>query len=246
QFKKSDQFGIVQQFRRALRGSPSEQREEIAKCLRNDAFFAISHHARGTVALTQTRLIGSENERHVREPRQRGSERLVKQNLFRRVGNVVCTTKDVSDEKINIIVHDAQVIGWIAIGAQENEIFQFCVGKFNPLKNRILEPGASSLGNAETQGGWLTGILPGQGLGSSDRTTSPFITRRPFFRRRNRTPFLKLLFAAEAVVCGAGVEQLSRCGAVEISPLALIVRTLIPVNSQPSEALEDALNHLRG
>src|SRR5215510_6207247 len=99
-----------------------------------------------------------------------------------------------------------------------------------------MERGASRLGNLETQSRWLAGIFPAQGLRGSDRAAGSLVTRWPFFRRGHRSSFLQLFFAAKTVVCGASLEQLCCGRTVQMIPLGLIIRSFIPVNSEPGQA----------
>jgi hypothetical protein len=68
-----------------------------------------------------------------------------KAKLVRCVGKVICAANDVRNTEIDIVDHYAQVIGGMAVGAQENEILQFRVGELTFPKtaswNEVLPAG---------------------------------------------------------------------------------------------------------
>ena len=55
---------------------PSQQRKEIAESLGNNPFFLVGDHASRAMTLAKSRFVGPEDERHVREHRQRLAQRL--------------------------------------------------------------------------------------------------------------------------------------------------------------------------
>ena len=70
------------------------------------------------MAFAEPRLVCAKNQWNMGKCRQRRTERLIQQNLFRSIRYVVGSADDVSDAEIDIIRDDAQVIGRAAIGAQ--------------------------------------------------------------------------------------------------------------------------------
>ena len=73
-------------------------------------------------ALAEPLLVRAEDQRHVREPRGRGAERLVQQHLLGRVRNVIVAAHDVRDRHVDVVDHDREVVGRVTIGAQHDEV----------------------------------------------------------------------------------------------------------------------------
>ena len=59
----------------------------------------------------------------MRELRHRRAERAVQQNLLRRVRDVIVAAHHVRDRHLHIVGHDRQVIGGMAVRAQDDEVF---------------------------------------------------------------------------------------------------------------------------
>ena len=91
------------------------------------------------MALAQARLVGTENQRHVREHRQGCAQRLVEQNLFWGIRNMIGAADDVADAHVHIVGDHAQVIGGTAVGAQQDKVFQFGIGKLHAAEDGVIE-----------------------------------------------------------------------------------------------------------
>src|SRR5438094_3854979 len=59
----------------------------------------------------------------MREHRQRGTKRAVKQDLLRRIRNVIRATDDVADPHVDVVYDNAQVICRMFIRSEEHKIF---------------------------------------------------------------------------------------------------------------------------
>src|SRR5882672_5304364 len=67
-------------------GRPSEERQKIPQCLRNDALFLVSHYRSGAVTFAEARLVRTQDQRQVSKDGKRGSQGAVEQDLFWRIG----------------------------------------------------------------------------------------------------------------------------------------------------------------
>ena len=79
----------------ALTRRPPEQRQIVHQRLRQIPALAELGHARRAVPLRQRRVVGTEDERQVRECRRHQPKRLVNQQLPRRVRDVILATHDM-------------------------------------------------------------------------------------------------------------------------------------------------------
>ena len=69
-------------------------------------------------------LVGTEDQRHVAEGGQAGAERLVEQDLSRRVGEVIVAADHVRDPHLDVVDHDAEVVGRRAVGAEQDQVVE--------------------------------------------------------------------------------------------------------------------------
>ena len=106
---------------------PAEQREEVDHPLGDVALPLVFHHRGRAVPLAQALLVGAHDERHVRELRRRRAERLVEQHLLRRVRDVIVAADDVRDRHVDVVDDDRQVIGRMAVGAEDDEALDVLV-----------------------------------------------------------------------------------------------------------------------
>ena len=63
----------------------------------------------------------------MRERGHRAAERLVEQHLLRRVRDVVVAADDVRDLHVDVVDDDRQVIGRVAVGAEDDEVLDVLV-----------------------------------------------------------------------------------------------------------------------
>ena len=135
------------------------------------------------------------------------------------------------------------MIGGDAVRAQEHEIFKLAVGKLDAADDSVVEGGNAALRHAEADG---CGLSCGATLGSirgRDDAAAAIVHGRLAGLGRDLAAVLQVILRAEAGIRMAGIEQLLRGGLVEIEPLRLIERALVPVEAEPAHAFEDALDH---
>ena len=100
----------------------------------------VLHHRRRAVALAQPLLVGTENQRHVRELRHRRAERLIQQHLLRRVRDVIVAAHHVRDRHLDVVRHDRQVIRRMAVGAEDDEVLDVGAVELDRPVDEIVEP----------------------------------------------------------------------------------------------------------
>ena len=118
---------------------PTEEREKIPEGFGEKTFVFVGADAGGPMALRKAVAVGAENQRHVRENRRLGAERAINQHLLRRVGNVIGAANDVRDAHVDVIDHDAELIGGHAVGAEQDEIFDGFVLHFVRAEDGVFE-----------------------------------------------------------------------------------------------------------
>ena len=57
----------------------------------------------------------------MRELRSGGIQRLIQQDLLRRIRDVIVAADDVRDGHVDVVDHHRQMVGGVAIGAQNHE-----------------------------------------------------------------------------------------------------------------------------
>ena len=93
--------------------------------------------------------------RHVGEAGQRGAERLVEQDLPRRVGDVVVAADDVRDPHVDVVDDDAEVVDRRAVGARDDEVVELGVAEDDAALHQIVDDGLAVDGRPEPEDVWL-------------------------------------------------------------------------------------------
>src|SRR5688500_6475875 len=158
--------------------------------------------------LAEALLVGPHDERHVRELRRRLRERVVEQYLLRRVGDVIVATNDMRDRHVDVVDDDGEVIGGIAVGAQDDEILDVLVLERDLAAHQIDE---ARLAVRDLE---------------ADR---PFV-QVGLFREDERVRVLAVFLLALRL-------EVRRMRAADVGPL-------IPVETEPAQAVDDAGDHL--
>ena len=90
---------------------PAEARQIVDDGVGQEAEVAIRRDGHGAVALAEPRFVGAEDQRHVAERGKAVAERLIEQDLARRVGEVIVAADDVRDPHLGVVDDDAEVVG---------------------------------------------------------------------------------------------------------------------------------------
>ena len=110
----SEKASISSAFDSNSRSSPGDQPSRARKVdhrVRQIALSLVLHHRRRAVPLAQPLLVGAQDQRHVREPRDGRAERLEEQHVLRRVGDVVVAADHVRDRHVHVVHDHRQVVG---------------------------------------------------------------------------------------------------------------------------------------
>jgi len=99
----------------AAAGGPAEQGKEVAEGFRKNAHLLVGNHACSPVTLGEPRLVRTQDQRNVSENGQFGAESAVLQHLLGRIRDVICAANDVGEAHIDVVGHDAEVIGGDAV-----------------------------------------------------------------------------------------------------------------------------------
>src|SRR6185369_17777399 len=95
-------------------------------------------------------MIGPEHVRNMSEARRRPPERLVEEQLPRRIRNVIFATNHMADLHEGVINHDGEVVRRNAAGAHEDEIADDIGHERHASANEIIEGDlAIAIGYAE-------------------------------------------------------------------------------------------------
>src|SRR5712692_9212753 len=95
----------------------------------------------------------------MREDRRLRPERAVKKDLLGGIGDMVSAANDVRDAHVDVINDDAELLHGLAeflvtfSGTDQNEVFDFIVGKFALAENGVEKPGCAAHGNFEADSG---------------------------------------------------------------------------------------------
>ncbi len=242
-------FGSSQEFRVSNR--PAQQRQKIPKRLGKKPFVAVRSDAGCAVTLGKPRAVRPQNQRHVRKNRRRSAQRAIQQRLLRRIGNVIGAANHVRNPHIDVVHDYAQLIHRPAarlafLGrSQQNEILNLLVGNFARTKNGVLEWSDRAQRNAKTDGRIFRA-----------ESHLSFAARAPCDAPRSRLFFRVLGFldriaariffrGAIAIVRRAYGSQFDGRLPMHFQPLRLKVRPFVPIDAEPSQAIQDSLNQFR-
>src|SRR5688572_9942408 len=97
----------------------------------------------------------------MRELRDRGAERLIKQNLFVSVRQVVLTANHMRDAHLSVVENDRQVVMRMAVRSQQYQVFNFGMGTFLLAVNNVREVRSAFTRDFQSNRKWFTRSRPG-------------------------------------------------------------------------------------
>ena len=232
-------------------GRPPEKREEIHHRLGQNSLSRVLHHGGGAVTLAQSLLVGTEDERHVRELRQLGANRAVQQDLFRRVRDVIVAPHHMRDRHLHIVRDDRELICGMTVGAKDDEIFDVRAVERDWAVDEIPEL-HGAVGHLETdRARHAVPLARGDVVG---RQTAACAVVLPAAARLlcGVAPYFQFLGRAVAVVRMTARYEPIGHGAIPIEALRLKVRAvgsvdvraLVPIQPEPPKAVENAFDHV--
>ncbi len=189
----------------------------------------------------------------MREARGGRPERLVDQQLLGRVRDVIVAADHVGDAHVHVVGHHAQVIGGLAVRAEQHEVFELRGVEADLAVHGVGERDGALVGHAEADGAWRAGRFTASYLFGRqlERGVRAGVGRRlaAFGGVAQRA---RLLGRAVVEVGVAAAHELLGNLAVTVVPLRLEVRSVgpahirpfVPGQPEPAEPVEDARHHL--
>ena len=192
-------------------GRPPEQREVVDQRLGQVSALPELAHRRRAVPLRQRAVVGPHHEREVREGRRRPSQRLVHQQLPRRVRHVVLAADHVRDLHQRVVDDDREVVGGAAVGPDDHRVADDLACERDAAAHEVLERDVVALA---ARGTAAPPARP-RAIRSARRlrvevAAPPGVARRLPGRERRLPLGLELLGRAEAVVRARPRQQLAR------------------------------------
>ncbi len=238
--------GRQQLFVRA--GGPPDERQVVHERLRQVALLPELCHRRRTVPFGQRTVIGTEDEREVRERRCVVPERLVEQHLPRRVRHVVFPTHHVRDPHQRIVHDHHEIVGGQPVRSHEDGIADDVAAERDRTANHVVKRHFARRRHLEADDGSIAGGHTAGGLGRIEPTAAPHVSRWLGRGKRQGAIPLELLGSAETVVRLPRIEQPRGVRAVQGEPFRLAIRPvrparirpLVPREPHPAEIVEDA------
>ncbi len=183
----------------------------------------------------------------MREGRRRETERLVQQDLARRVGDVVFAPHHVRHFHQRIVDHDREVVGGRAVGPDDDRVADDVGLEPDVAAHGVGEDDVALLGHAKPNRGAFAGRDARRGLFARQPAAGAGVARRPAVRERVLALGVELRGRTEAVVRGSRAEQLRGVRLIEMQPLRLPVRTVraadvgpfVPVEPEPAQVAHD-------
>src|SRR5688572_30164538 len=97
----------------------------------------------------------------MRELRNRGAERLIKQNLFVSIRQMVLTANHMRDAHLNVVENDRQVVKRMAVRSQQNQVFNLGMSAFLLAVNNVREVRSAFTRDFQANRKWFTCRRPG-------------------------------------------------------------------------------------
>ena len=228
QIKARDQL-LGGQHRAVIAAAPPEQGQVVAHRLGQVARVAQFRHRGGAVALGQLAAVGSVQQRKVRVHGHRGLlaqasrlRPLEHEQLLGRVREVVLAAHDVADARVEIVDRDREVVQHGAVRASDHRVVEMDVLEARLATDEVVYDGRSLVRDAQAHRAARLGLPPEPPLGAVAALV-----------------FLDVLRGGARAVRAAGIEQrLLRLG-VARAALALEHRTLVPVELEPAQRVDD-------
>src|SRR5437870_4216860 len=204
------------------------------------------------MALRKPRLVCAENQGDVGEDRGLGAKRPVQKHLLRRVRQMVGPANHVRDAHVDVIDHRPELVHGLPkffvafAGAQQDEIFDFVVGKLALAKHRVCKFGRPSNGHPKADRGFRPGR---RGLAAAAGAAGN--------AARSASFWLFILSGLGVIAAGISVrrtvteERAAACNAflgsraIQFRSPRLVERSLIPIHAQPFQAVDNALDEFR-
>ncbi len=118
---------------------PTQAHQIVNERFRQVSHFLIGHNGSRTVSFTEARFIGSQNHGNMGKFRDSKTQRLIKQNLARRVIDMVIAADDMGNVHQRVINDHSKVVGRVTIATLNDQIVKLFIIKTNVSFNQIFD-----------------------------------------------------------------------------------------------------------
>src|SRR5690606_37163872 len=216
---------------------PAQPHQVVEQRVRQVAGVAVLHDVGGAGALGELGAVLVEDHRQVRERWHFGAERLVDVDLARGVVDVVVAAHHVGDAHVHVVHHHREVVGGMAVGAEDHQVVELAVGDLDPALDLVV-PGHRALQRVAETDDAVRVVAVRQAGVARGAVVARLLARghRPLAHR------LELFLRLVGVVRVAGGDQLLGDLAVTVQALGLVDRTLVVVEPEPVHRLQDGVD----
>ena len=234
-----DQLGAREELLVAMR--PAEACQIVDHGVGQVAEIAIGKDRGGAVTLGEPGPVEPEDQGNVGEAGRTRAERTIEEDLARGVRQMVVAADDVRDRHLGVVHDAAEDEEGRAVGADDDEIVQVDVLEDDAALHLVVDHGFALEGRAEAQ------HRSGPARRWRGEIPAGAVVGRPAAGGEGRPPArVELLGRAPAAVRPTGGEQCFGARAVEVQPGALVDGSLVPVEMEPGEGVEDRLDRFGG
>eukprot|EP00825_Cyclidium_porcatum_P048862 TRINITY_DN831_c0_g1_i20.p2 TRINITY_DN831_c0_g1~~TRINITY_DN831_c0_g1_i20.p2 ORF type:complete len:531 (+),score=22.41 TRINITY_DN831_c0_g1_i20:590-2182(+) len=223
---------------------PAEAGEIIDNGFGQETFVVVLHDRNGTVALRQLGAVIAEDHRQVGVGWHFGAECLKDVDLARGVVDMVVTADDVGDAHIPVIDADAEIVGRCAVGAGDDQVVQFRVGKLDVALDLVIPGNDAALRILEADY-WRNICGRSRQVLARFRAPATVIARLFLLRFLFGAQGIELFTRRVAVIRAAIGEHLLDDFLVALHALHLVERAFVMFQSQPLHAIQNGLNCFR-
>ena len=216
---------------------PAKPRQVIHQRMRQVALFLVGHDVGRARTLGEFGALRVEDHRHVREVRHGGTQRLVDVHLARRVVDVVVAADDVGDAHVQVVHHHREVVGGVAVGAEDHQVVEFIVAPLDAALDLVLEHHAAADRVLEADD--AVGVVAFCFVAVA---VVAVVTRLEVGGHRRLAHGLELFLGFVGVIGGAVGDHLFRDLAVAVQAVGLEDRAFVVVQAQPVHGFQDGVD----
>ena len=186
----------------------------------------------------------------MRKARCRVSESFVEQDLLGRIRDVIVPTNDVGDPHVDVVGHDGEVVGRVAIGAQDDEVLDVGVVEGNRPAHAVVEARFAARHLEPDRARRVRGFERRGFIGRAREAGA--VVHPAAASGLGRLPLLLHRLSRTVAIVGAPLgDQAIRHRAITIEPLGLKVGrvrsadvwSFVPIEPDPAQPVEDAGHH---
>ena len=214
---------------------PADTDQPVADRFRQVPLVPEVLHRHRIASLAELLASLADDQRNVREERRLLLERAVEPQLEGGVAVVVGPADHVGDPHVEIVDHHRQVVEGLPVAALDVHVADLAHVLSARPEDQVVPLQPSLLGQPQPHRVGPA-LLP-QAEVATAAVVHPAATRG----QRLAAPLLQLRGRAAAAVGVAAGQQLLDGGGVELAPLALAQRPLVPVDAEPAEGVEQRL-----